>query len=154
MINFELHSKNHIEFINPINGLEVINIFDMSKISIYEKEIKELINNFNLEYTWDEMFTYEDVINRIENSNLLFLLFYNKNPIGYVFLKPLSDYDFYLYNLYVTKIIERPKKSPIWFVNKVISKLPTPLNKVTCYCEDWHSHAQNIFISNGFSVIN
>lgn len=153
MINFELHSKNHREFMNHINGLEIVNIFDVSKISTYKKEIKELINNFNSEYKWNEMFTYEDVINRIENSNLLFLLFYNENPIGYVFFKPQADYDFYLYNLYVTRIIERPKKSPIWFVNKVISKLPTPLNKVTCYCEDWHSHAHSVFFETGFKLI-
>ena len=37
--------------------------------------------------------------------------------------------------------------------NYKLTNLPTSLNKVICYCEDWHSHAQNVFLSNGFSII-
>jgi hypothetical protein len=145
MINFELNIENYDE-LKDLTILEYNNLLS--------DDIKKLITYFNTEYTWDSMFDYDEVKNRIENGHFLYILYYGHECIGYVFFEPKENNEFYLYNLYVTNVVKRPKYSPIWFVNKVLQKLPHPFTKITCRCEDWHNDAQNVFKSNGFTIVS
>jgi hypothetical protein len=145
MIKFELD-------INDYNLIEDLSILQYKNDS-QSDDIKKLITYFNSEYTWDKMFNFNDVTNRIKNNHLLFILYYGNKPIGYVFFEPITNSEFYLYNLYVTNKVYRPSYAPQWFVNRCITLLPKPFLKVSCKCEDWHVSAQNVFISNGFIKI-
>ena len=145
MIKFELD-------INDYNLIKDLNVLQY-KDDLQSDDIKKLITYFNSEYTWDKMFNFNDVTDRIKNGHLLFILYYENKSIGYVFFKPITNSEFYLYNLYVTNKIYRPFYAPQWFVNRCIGLLPKSILKISCECEDWHTSAQNVFISNGFIKI-
>jgi hypothetical protein len=149
MINFEL---NKIDY-NEVKDLSTISIMNRYAADNLSNDIKLLIQYFNDEYVWENMFDFNDVQTRISKGHHLFLLYYGTDVIGYVFFEPKDLNEFYLYNLYVTRKIQRPDYSPIWFVNKSISLLPKSVLKVKCVCEDWNNSAQNIFINNGFKQV-
>jgi hypothetical protein len=145
MIKFELN-------INEYNAIDELSILQYKDESLSD-DISQLITYFNLEYTWDDMFKFDDVVNRIKSGHLLFILYYGNTSIGYVFFEPKSDTEFYLYNLYVTNKIKRPNYAAQWFVNKSISLLPKTTKKISCVCEDWHKAAHTTFKNNGFNIV-
>jgi hypothetical protein len=149
MINFELDIDDYLE-IHELNILNVSALIESDNIS---NDIKSLINFFNDEYKWDNMFNFDDVKLRLNDGHYMFILYYDVNPIGYVFYEPKADNVFYLYNLYVTNKIKRPAYSPMWFVNKSIKLLPPSVSKIICVSEEWHIAAQNIFKSNNFKEV-
>ena len=149
MINFELDIDDYLE-IHELNILNVSALIESDNIS---NDIKSLINFFNDEYKWDNMFNFDDVKLRLNNGHYMFVLYYDVNPIGYVFYEPIAENVFYLYNLYVTNKIKRPTYSPIWFVNKSIKLLPSSVSKIVCVSEEWHTAAQNVFKSNNFKEV-
>ena len=149
MKKFELNSNNFIE--EP--ELHIIHLYDKIFLDSYTDTMELLIRYFNQEYKWDNMFKISDVYNRIQKGDNLFILYLNRNAIGYVWFREMDKDTCFLYNLYVTNIIKRPKYSPIWFVNRVCSHMLKHYKKIQCECEDWHSAAQNTFVSNGFIQI-
>jgi hypothetical protein len=149
MKKFELDINNFEE--QP--ELHIIHLYNKTFLKSYTDTIELLIRYFNQEYKWDGMFNIDDVFNRINNGDNLFILYLNRNAIGYVWFKEMDKTTCYLYNLYVTNIVKRPEYSPIWFVNKACSHMLKYYKKIQCECEDWHSSAQNTFISNGFNPI-
>jgi hypothetical protein len=149
MKKFELDINNFIE--EP--ELHIIHLYNKTFLDSYTDTMELLIRYFNQEYKWDKLFKISDVYNRIEEGDNLFILYLNRNAIGYVWFREVDKDTCFLYNLYVTKVIKRPKYSPIWFVNKTCSHMLKHYKKIQCECENWHSAAQNTFISNGFIEI-
>ena len=149
MKKFELNSNNFIE--EP--ELHIIHLYDKIFLDSYTGTMELLIRYFNQEYKWDSMFKISDVYNRIKKGDNLFILYLNRNAIGYIWFREVDNDTCFLYNLYVTNIIKRPKYSPIWFVNRACSHMLKHYKKIQCECEDWHSVAQNTFVSNGFIEI-
>ena len=147
MIKFELNKSNYSE----IEDLSIITVLNRYQCDLLSDDIKKLIYFFNEEYSWDDMFTFDDVQTRISKGHHLFILYYGHKAIGYVFYEPKENDEFYLYNLYVTNCYERPSFSPQWFINKSINLLPKGFLKITCVCEDWHTAAHNVFTQNGFT---
>ena len=149
MKKFELNSNNFIE--EP--ELHIIHLYDKIFLDSYTDTMELLIRYFNQEYKCNNMFKISDVYNRIKKGDNLFILYLNRNAIGYIWFREVDNDTCFLYNLYVTNIIKRPKYSPIWFVNRACSHMLKHYKKIQCECEDWHSAAQNTFISNGFTLI-
>lgn len=149
MKKFELDSNDFIE--QP--ELHIIHLYNKTFLDSYTDTMELLIRYFNQEYKWDNLFKISDVYNRIEEGDNLFILYLNRNAIGYVWFREMDKDTCFLYNLYVTNIIKRPKYSPIWFVNRACSHMLKHYKKIQCECEDWHSAAQNTFVSNGFIQI-
>jgi hypothetical protein len=149
MKKFELDINNFIE--EP--ELHIIHLYNKTFLDSYTDTMELLIRYFNQEYKWDKLFKISDVYNRIEEGDNLFILYLNRNAIGYVWFREMDKDTCFLYNLYVTNIIKRPKYSPIWFVNRACSHMLKHYKKIQCECENWHSAAQNTFISNGFIEI-
>jgi len=145
MIKFELDIDNY-------NLIDELSILQYNNDSLSD-DIKKLITYFNLEYKWDSMFNFDDVVFRIKSGHLLFILYYGNISIGYVFFQPKNNSEFYLYNLYVTNKIKRPNYAAQWFVNKSISLLPNSTTKISCICEDWHKAAHTTFKNNGFNIV-
>ena len=146
MKQFELNIKDFIS----LDSLSFSYINTAYELEKHIDNMYLLINYFNIEYKWNGMFKIEDVYKRIEKGDNLFLMYFNNNPIGYVWFTQRNEETCYLYNLYVTNSIKRPKNAPKWFINKTCSFMSSYYSKIICECEDWHIAAQNIFISNGF----
>ena len=136
MKKYQLNKENYIkEKELHIERLELDNII---ALEYFTTNIQFLIDSFNKEYQWDGMFDIDEVKNRIKNGHTLFILYYDSNPIGYVWFKELDKNICFGYNLYVTKQIERPKYSPKWFYNKVSGIMLEKYNTINVEIEDWN----------------
>lgn len=157
MINFELENPHlkEIKYFNKIENLSIkkIESNNLFELNTFILDMKKLIYFFNQEYKWDKMFTIDDVYTRINAGDNLFILYFNKVSIGYIWFKKINNEISFLYNLYVTNIIKRPNESPKWFVNKTCSEILECYKKIICECEDWHKSAHNVFRYNGFNQI-
>ena len=132
---YQLNKENYIE--EP--DLSIIHIYNKTWLESYKDSIQLLIEYFNQEYTWNDMFTLEDAMNRIlVNGDNLFLLFMNARIIGYVWFKEIDSKTTFGYNLYVTKKIGRPKFAPKWFYNKVSGIMLKNYDTIKVEIEDWN----------------
>lgn len=154
MISYELNRRNYEKIDLKIDGLYIKRISGFTEGFFLEEDVKILINYFNEEYKWDDMFNVDDVRDRIYKKHSIYVLYLNKQPIGYFFIEPfVKEKSVYLYNLYVTNVIKRPNLSPVWFVNNSIPMIfhNDWCKKITCKCDDWNQAAQNVFIKNNFT---
>lgn len=147
MIRYKANKYDDTFSIGRINSVSEFN--DLAKDSM-----KALIESFNEEYKWDDMFSYEDIIGRLESNHSLFILFFNKQPIGYVFFRELDSTTTFLYNLYVSRKIDRDNSVPLLFVNRVCAEMFDVYDDIELECEDWNTAAQKLFESSTFKKIN
>jgi hypothetical protein len=71
MKHYQLNKEDYIEEAD----LHIVHIYNKMWSETYKDSLQLLINYFNEEYTWNEMFTIDDVINRIQTGDNLFLLY-------------------------------------------------------------------------------
>ena len=148
MKHYQLNKENYIK--KKQLHIERLELDNMIALEHFTPNIQFLIDSFNKEYQWDDMFNIEEVKNRINNNHILFILYYDKQPIGYVWFKELDDTTCFGYNLYVTKEIERPKKSPKWFYNKVSGVMLETYNTINVEIEDWNKVVFDIVEGIGY----
>lgn len=123
-------------------------------IKCFLGSMQTLIDYFNSEYKWDEMFSIDDVIKRLDDGHILFILFSKSNPLGYTFFKEIDSNTTFLYNFYVTKVLNRSKELPIKFTNVVCKEMFEKYDYIELECEEWNTAAQKVFESNYFKKIN
>ena len=151
MVQYVLNKENYVkEKELHIQRLNIDNIFSFE---YYEPQIVSLINYFNKEYDWDDMFDIGEVKNRIITGHILFILYYDKQPIGYVWFKELNKDTCFGYNLYVTKKIDRPKSAPKWFYNKVSGIMLKSYKTIKVEIEDWNDVVFDLVESIGYKEI-
>ncbi len=131
------YELNHTEIIKEPE-LYFIHIYNKVWMESYKDTIQLLIHYFNDEYTWDGMFTLNDVENRIKEGHNLFILYVDKRAIGYVWFREIDKNTCFGYNLYVTKKIDRPKWAAKWFYNKVSEIMLKNYKKIKVEIEDWN----------------
>ena len=131
---YQLNKEDYIEEAD----LYIVHIYNKMWSETYKDSLQLLINYFNEEYKWNEMFTIDDAINRIQTGHNLFLLYINNRVIGYVWFKELDKDTCFGYNLYVTKKINRPKSAPKWFYNKVSGIMLKNYKTIKVEIEDWN----------------
>jgi hypothetical protein len=151
MLKFEIDRNNKL-----IESQFLIKeITDYSEFSPSIKEdMNTLITHFNKQYSWDEMFNIDDVVNRILNGEKLFILYFNTFPIGYVFFKKINDNTCFGYNLFVSKKQKRPGYAPYWFYKKVTKYMLTHYNKIKVEVEDWNFTIIDIIKNIGYYNTN
>ena len=150
MKHYQLNKENYIEEPN----LSIIHIYSKNWLESYKDSIELLIEYFNEEYTWDDMFTLEEAVNRILiNGDNLFLLFMNRTAIGYVWFKEIDSKTTFGYNLYVTKKIARPNHSAFWFYNKASGVMLKQYHTIKVEIEDWNKVVFDLVESIGYKEI-
>ena len=151
MVYYQLNKENYIfEKQLHIERLELNNII---ALEYFTPNIQFLIDSFNKEYQWDGMFDIDEVKNRINKEHILFILYYDNQPIGYVWFKELDKNTCFGYNLYVTKQIERPIESPKWFYNKVSGIMLEQYDTINVEIEDWNKVVFDLVESIGYKEI-
>jgi len=133
--------------------IETLEFENIIAFEYYEPQIISLIGYFNKEYKWDGMFDIEEVKNRIVTGHTLFILYYDVQPIGYVWFKELDDTTCFGYNLYVTKQIDRPTNAPKWFYNKVSGIMLEKYDNIKVEIEDWNRIVFDLVESIGYKLI-
>ena len=151
MKKYQLNKENYIkEKQLHIERLELDNIL---ALEYFTPNIEFLIDSFNKEYQWDGMFDINEVEHRIKSGHVLFILYYDTKPIGYVWFKEIDVNTCFGYNLYVTKQIERPIDSPKWFYNKVSGIMLEKYNTINVEIEDWNKVVFDLVESIGYKQI-
>jgi hypothetical protein len=148
MKQYQLNKEDYIEEAD----LHIVHIYNKIWSETYKDSLQLLINYFNEEYTWDGMFTIDDVVNRIQNGDNLFLLYTNNRVIGYVWFKELDNNTCVGYNLYVTKKVGRPKDAPKWFYNKVSGIMLEKYDYIKVEIEDWNKVVFDLVESIGYKL--
>ena len=148
MKKYQLNREDYIkEKQLHIERLELNNII---AFEYFTSNILFLIDSFNKEYQWDGMFDINEVKDRINKEHILFILYYDNQPIGYVWFKELDENTCFGYNLYVTKQIERPNDSAKWFYNKVSGIMLEKYNNINVEIEDWNKVVFDLVESIGY----
>lgn len=145
---FALNKEDFIE----VKELRYI-LIDNEILPQHKQSIELAIQYFNQQYNWDGMFTISDVETRLENKHKLFLLFYGEDIIGYIFYKEIDDSSCLAYNLYVTKIVQRPDYAAEWFYNKTSGYMLKLYNNIMCEAEEWNNRVHHIFFKSGFREV-
>jgi hypothetical protein len=145
---FKLNKEDFIE----VKELRYI-LIDKEILQQHTQSIELAIQYFNQQYNWDGMFTISDVETRLENEHKLFLLFYGEDIIGYIFYKEIDNSSCLAYNLYVTKIVERPSYAAEWFYNKTSGYMLNLYNNIMCEAEEWNNRVHHIFFKSGFREV-
>lgn len=148
MLNFEIQKNKKIEK----NNFDILLIKNLENFITIKNDIELLIMNFNDEYKWDKMFDIEDVKKRVINNETLFVLYYEKNPIGYVFMKKINENTCYAYNLFVTKKNKRPSYAAYWFYNKVTDIILSEFEKIQVQVEEWNWNIIDIIKNIGYNL--
>jgi hypothetical protein len=145
---FKLNKEDFIE----VKELRYI-LIDKEILQQHTQSIELAIQYFNQQYNWDGMFTISDVETRLENEHKLFLLFYGEDIIGYIFYKEIDDSSCLAYNLYVTKIVQRPDYAAEWFYNKTSGYMLNLYTNIMCEAEEWNNRVHHIFFKSGFREV-
>ena len=148
---YQLNKKDYIK--EKELHIERLDLDNIIALEYFTPNIEFLIDSFNKEYRWDGMFDINEVEHRIKSGHILFMLYYDNEPIGYVWFKELNETTCFGYNLYVTKQIERPKDSPKWFYNKVSGIMLEKYNIINVEIEDWNKVVFNLVESIGYTKI-
>jgi hypothetical protein len=151
MKQYQLNRNDYIkqkEF--HIERLELNNIIPLE---YFTPTIQTLINYFNEEYKWNGMFDINEVKRRINNGHIMFILYYDKCAIGYVWFKKININTCFGYNLYVTKKIDRPINSPYWFYNKVSGIMLEQYDNINVEIEDWNKVVFKLVESIGYKKL-
>jgi hypothetical protein len=110
-------------------------------------KIREAIKLFNSEIDWAGMWNEADMIDRLDDNHILYLLESGTKTIGFVW------YDTnYLYNTYVSHT--RTQGDSQDFINYTLHDLKTTYITIKLYCDDWNIRAQKFFKGIGFININ
>jgi len=149
MKTFKLTKEAFIEYTTEHDDLSYVLVEDLDTLEKNINSMKTLIDYFNTEYKWDGMFNIDEVKNRIISGLTLFMLYYDKQPIGYIWFKEIDKNTSYLYNLYVTNTIKRPNYSPLWFVNKTVFYILQYYKTITIETHEWNVAAIKIFYKSG-----
>lgn len=156
MKSFELNKENFKEESELyLSNLSIIHIIGEDSASLGDNihSMEKLINYFNQQYKWDGMFDIDDVWYRNKKGDELFILFYKNHSVGYIWYEKMDKNICKAYNLYVTKIIERPTKSAYWFYNKSSQIMLEKYQKIICDAEEWNHRVHDIFNKTGFKEI-
>ena len=151
MKEYQLNKNDYI--IKKQLHIERLELDNILAFEYFTLDIQTLINHFNKEYTWDRMFDIIEVENRISNGHILFILYYDIEPIGYVWFKGLDNTTCFGYNLYVTKQIDRPDNAPKWFYNKVSGIMLKNYKTIKVEIEDWNNVVFDLVKSIGYKEI-
>lgn len=148
---YQLNKKDYI--IKKQLHIERLELDNIIALDYFKPDIETLINYFNEEYKWNNMFTIKDVEDRINNGHIIFILYYDKQPIGYVWFKKLNKDTCFGYNLYVTKKINRPGDSAYWFYNKVSGIMLQEYDTIKVEIEDWNKVVFKLVENIGYKEI-
>lgn len=146
MKTFELNISNF----KPFGEYSITKVCQSNWNSDYRNDIQKLINLFNNEYKWDGMFDIRTVDRRMENNEILFILYYNNISVGYVFFKELDINTIYAYNSYVTKKENRTDDAYMILMSKSCEEMFKSYKTVISDVDDWHKRVIEIITKIGY----
>jgi|TARA_Y100000034_G_C6906263_1_gene420670 GNAT superfamily N-acetyltransferase len=136
----------NIERIQWIVGL----LFEHQYLGGYRKKIEKEIENFQDELNWDEMWSIEEAVDRMEKGWYFNVLNINNIIMGWVWYDPIQNI---LCNLYVNKEIRKQGygKQLIYSIMNLAKDENT--NIIYCRVDGWNKPGQVSFLRCGWSKV-
>ena len=130
-------------------GCEVFVIDTLDNLEQHLSSIEELIGHFNSYIEWDNMFTIENVVERVKKGIIVVLTYFKHKPVGYIFIDKG-----WVYNLFVSKLNERPTKTFLSLCNKAFELAIERYGITAWECEDWNKPMFLVAKTSGMREIN
>jgi hypothetical protein len=146
---YQLNKENYIKE----KDLHIIHVYDKTWSESYKDTIELLINYFNEEYEWKDMFNLNGAVERIKAGENLFLLYVERRAIGYVWFRELNKDTCFGYNLFVTKKVDRPKYAAKWFYNNVSGLMLNNYQVIKVEIEDWNKRVIDLVENMGYKEV-
>ena len=153
MKTFKLTKETFIEYTTEHEDLSYVLVEDLDTLEKNINSMKTLIEYFNTEYKWDEMFNIADVYNRINDGHYVFIFYYKEQPVGYRWFKKLNNDSCFTYNLYITNVVERPKESSNWFYSNTTKIIFKKFKEIRMEVFEWNIAAIKLVYSFGAKCI-
>ena len=146
MVQFKLDPKDF----NCLNTEYNIIPINNQNISQHYQLIQEAIGHFNRELEWDEMFTFEEATNRVQNGMVMYIGVINATVFGYVWFKEYVNNRF-LFNLFVRNDVADKTYTGKEFASDVINRYEC--NKaIHCEVDKWNEKSIKLFKKLGFKT--
>jgi hypothetical protein len=144
MITLKLDPKDF----NCLNTeYNVIPISDQN-LSDYYSLIQNSIEYFNSEIEWENMFTFEDTVNRVQDGMTMYAGLLDNNVFGYVWFKDYKDGRL-LFNLFVRNKVSDKSYTGKEFTSDIINRYEYDKN-IYCEVDEWNEKSIKLFKRLGF----
>jgi len=127
--------------LSKASDVQDIDVRQIDLISLFD--IASVINLYNSEYNWDEMYNFPDAINRLRDECLCFCFYLESRPIGIRWIYPITKREGYAFNLYVHS--SRPKGFTVKALSKCNFLLSNRFDHLIYNIEDSNSKSANFF---------
>jgi len=115
--------------------------------------IQNCINLFNSKIKWDNMFDLHEAIERIKLGDKMYVGYFENNIIGYSWLKPINNYQYYIYNVFIEQDSTNRNFGASDLVYLIIKYHTKGL--ITLDVDEWNRKAQKFAEKLGFiKIIN
>jgi hypothetical protein len=121
--------------------------FNISEI-VDDFIIQHCIELFNSKINWDGMFDLVEAKNRIKDGDNFFVGYYEKNVIGYCWLKQISDCEYYLYNVFIKETSTNRNYGATDLLYLIIKNHTKGI--ITSHIDEWNYKSQKVFLKLGF----
>jgi hypothetical protein len=143
MIKYELKYENLIQRnIHP--DFKIIETTDNAVI-------KNCIDLFNSKIKWDNMFGLEEAKKRIKSGDKMYVGYFENNIVGYCWMKEISNYEYYLYNVFIEQDSTNRNFGATdlsWLIIKYHTK-----GLITLDIDEWNAKSQKVAEKMGFKPI-
>lgn len=123
-------------------------VYSFEQFKPYSDVFSNLINEFNSEFEWDEMFTMDDVPVRFNEGCHLSILFYKNIPTGYCWFK-----EGWSFNLYVSKVRKRPQVLPLLYINDMTQDIVNKFGYVEYETDEWNTFMLKWATKGGYKEV-
>lgn len=146
MVQFKLDPK---DFNYLSTEYDVTRINNQNLTNHYQL-IQEAIGYFNSEVEWDEMFTFEEAVSRVQNGMVMYIGVIDATVFGYVWFKEYVNNRF-LFNLFVRNHVANKTYTGKEFASDVINRYEYG-KVIRCEVDDWNERSIKLFKRLGFKT--
>jgi RimJ/RimL family protein N-acetyltransferase len=143
MIKYQLKYENLIQR-NIHSDFKIVETSDCNIIEY-------CINLFNSKIKWDDMFDLKIANERIKLGDKMFVGYFENKIVGYCWMKPINNYEYYLYNVFIEQdSINRSfgATDMAYLIIKYHTK-----GLITLDIDEWNNKSQKVAEKMGFKPI-
>jgi hypothetical protein len=110
--------------------------------------IQHCINLFNAKIKWDDMFGLDEAKERITLGDKMYVGYFENNIVGYCWMKPISNYEYYLYNVFIEQDSINRNYGATDLAYLIVKYHTKGL--ITLHIDGWNNKSQKVAEKMGF----
>ena len=113
--------------------------------------IENCINLFNSKIKWNGMFNLEIADQRIKSGDKMYVGYFENNIIGYTWLKPINNHEYYIYNVFIEQDSINRNFGATDLAYLIIKYYTKGL--ITLDIDEWNNKSKKVAEKMGFIII-